>query len=300
MNKVSCEVIQDLIPLYAEDMLSEDSKELVDSHLDECEECSEYLESLKRMNVLPVETDTQPLKKIRKEIQKKKWYAVMVAVLTTLLLGILITIFTTTPQYIPYSDTVVTINEMENEFISVVFDEEVAGYNVKSYPNETGENSSFHLTTWTTTWHELTETEEMAPLILNSNGEQVESVYYYQTDGTADTLIYGEDRHLNGEVTTLPRLALNYLFILATIVLLIGLVTIYLVRLNKIYLKRAIKVTLLPLAYIIGHLTITGWNATTYSSVRDLAAILIIAILIYGIMLLILGFRRNHQTTEKY
>ena len=30
---ISCDVIRDLLPLYAEDMVSEDSKWLVDGHL---------------------------------------------------------------------------------------------------------------------------------------------------------------------------------------------------------------------------------------------------------------------------
>lgn len=297
MNKVSCEVIQDLIPLYKEDMLSEDSGKLVETHLDECEECSKYLETLQTMNALPIETDTQPLKKIQKTIQKKKWYAVMMAILITLLLGTLTVIFTTSPEYLPYSSTVVTINEMEKELVFVEFDDSVAGYDIQSFPSEDGEATNFHITTWTTTWHELTESEGIAPLILNSNGERVESVYYYQTDGTADTLIYGEEILPNGEIVTLPRLSLNYLLILAGTTLLIGLGIIYLVQSNKIYFERAIKVTLIPLAYIIGHLTITGWNATTYSSVRDFAAILLMTILIYGIILLVFEFRKYQIKT---
>lgn len=295
MKVVSCEVIQDLIPLYVEDMLSEDSKKLVETHLDECEECREYLETLRTMNSLPIETDTQPLKKIQKNIQKKKWYAVIIAVLITLLLGTVMTIFTTSPKYIPYSDEVVTINESENGLISVAFNDEIAGYDIKSDSSESGQGTIYYLTTWTTTWHQFTQADTLSPFVLNLNGEPVKSIYYYQTDGTADTLIYGEDLLPNGEFMTLQRLSLNYLIILATVALLIGLITMYFVRTNKIYLKRAMKVTLLPLVYIVANVIVTGWDATTYSSTRDFAAILLIAILIYGIILLVFEIRKNQQ-----
>ncbi len=43
MNK--CNVIKDLLPLYADDICSEDSRQMVEEHLCECEECSGELEA---------------------------------------------------------------------------------------------------------------------------------------------------------------------------------------------------------------------------------------------------------------
>lgn len=291
MKVVSCNVIQDLIPLYVEELLSEDSRKLVETHLDECEACSKELDILQSMDTVPIETDIQPLQKIQKTIQKKKWYAVLIAILMTLSIGTLIVIFTTAPEYLPYSSEVVTINEMENEVLSVEFDDSVAGYDIQHNPSKSSEAMNIHLTTWTTAWHKLTQTDKVAPFILNANGERVERVYYYQTDGTVDRIIYGEAMP-NGGVMTLPRLSLNYYVQLAIVVLLIGLITTYLVRKNKKYLNRAIKVTLLPLVYIIASVIVTGWNATTYSPIRDFVAILLMTILIYSMVLLILKFRK--------
>lgn len=47
MSKVTCDVIKDLIPLYVDDVLSEDSKTLVDEHLSGCAGCMDYYNSLK-------------------------------------------------------------------------------------------------------------------------------------------------------------------------------------------------------------------------------------------------------------
>ncbi len=45
--KMHCDVIQDLIPSYVDGICSEKTKELVDEHLLECEQCCELVESLK-------------------------------------------------------------------------------------------------------------------------------------------------------------------------------------------------------------------------------------------------------------
>lgn len=46
MNKIPCDVIRDLLPLYKDDVCSENTKNLIEEHLPECEECREYLEAL--------------------------------------------------------------------------------------------------------------------------------------------------------------------------------------------------------------------------------------------------------------
>ena len=46
MNK-ECEVIRDLLPLYADDVCSDTSRELIREHLQECPECSAVLEKLR-------------------------------------------------------------------------------------------------------------------------------------------------------------------------------------------------------------------------------------------------------------
>lgn len=46
MNKISCDVIKDLLPLYKDDVCSAKSKDLIEAHLTECEDCREYLDAL--------------------------------------------------------------------------------------------------------------------------------------------------------------------------------------------------------------------------------------------------------------
>lgn len=176
-----------------------------------------------------------------------------------------------------------TVSETHNGFTWVDFNEEVAGYNLQSYATENGNESVYHLTAWTTTWHDLKKTGKIAPIVLNPSGEQVETVYYYQTNEAADQLIYGEDQHANGGIITLPRLSLNYLSGLAAIVLFVCVGILFTVRSNEIYFKRMIKIAFVPLSYLFAQLLVTGWNTATYSLLRDFSSILLVAILFYGL-----------------
>lgn len=48
MEKITCDVIQDILPLYCDDVCSKDSRELVEKHLEDCAGCSELLGKLKQ------------------------------------------------------------------------------------------------------------------------------------------------------------------------------------------------------------------------------------------------------------
>ena len=39
MEKINCNVIQDILPLYIDNVVSDDTKELVEEHLQNCEIC---------------------------------------------------------------------------------------------------------------------------------------------------------------------------------------------------------------------------------------------------------------------
>lgn len=46
--KISCKVMEDILPLYVEDCCSEDTKKLIEEHLLECEDCKEGLKKLSK------------------------------------------------------------------------------------------------------------------------------------------------------------------------------------------------------------------------------------------------------------
>ena len=68
MNK-ECEVIRDLLPLYADDVCSETSRELIREHLQQCPECSAVLEKLRSHEI---ENDLREEKDSVLEYQAKR------------------------------------------------------------------------------------------------------------------------------------------------------------------------------------------------------------------------------------
>ena len=99
--KITCDIIRDLLPLYAEDMVSEGSKQLVDEHLCGCDVCTKVLGELKKVEPLPVEIDPEPLTKVKKMIVRRRTLSVMVSVFTLLTL----TAFVITYLFAPFQLT---------------------------------------------------------------------------------------------------------------------------------------------------------------------------------------------------
>lgn len=78
---ITCDIIRDLLPLYAEDMVSEDSKKLVDEHLCQCDPCTKQLAIMKKVQTLPMDVEVESLKRVGNTIRRRR----ILAVLTTLL-----------------------------------------------------------------------------------------------------------------------------------------------------------------------------------------------------------------------
>ena len=103
MNK-DCSIVQDLLPLYAEDLLREETKEFVDEHLAQCEACRAELTAL-RAEVAPASVSAQPLRDLKKQLQRKRFTAVLLAVTLALTLATAGFAYLTAPQYLPYNET---------------------------------------------------------------------------------------------------------------------------------------------------------------------------------------------------
>ena len=48
MSKLKCSIVEDLMPLYIEDLLNEETKNDIELHLEECEDCKEVYDELKK------------------------------------------------------------------------------------------------------------------------------------------------------------------------------------------------------------------------------------------------------------
>ncbi|WP_302382404.1 zf-HC2 domain-containing protein [Anaerotignum lactatifermentans] len=108
MNKISCNIIGDLLPLYVDGAVSEDTKKLVEEHLADCEECKKAAEEMGKELVLPVHetvraAETSFLQKMKKTWQKRRIRTAVISVAVTagVILGSYMAL--TIPQWIiPY------------------------------------------------------------------------------------------------------------------------------------------------------------------------------------------------------
>lgn len=83
--KLSCKVIEDMLPIYYDGLCSEESAALVEEHLKECPHCSHILAELRSEITTPKKNvdDAKPLKKIQKSYKKMKtlWLIAVVVIL---------------------------------------------------------------------------------------------------------------------------------------------------------------------------------------------------------------------------
>lgn len=77
--KISCNTIQDLLPLYAENLCHQETNNLVAEHLATCKQCTDRLSSLKAPIPILIEPDSSPLKPLKKTIYKKLAYSIAIA-----------------------------------------------------------------------------------------------------------------------------------------------------------------------------------------------------------------------------
>ena len=330
MNK-DCSIVQDLLPLYAEDMLREETTKYVDGHLAQCAPCRAELASL-RKEVTPASVSAQPLRDLKKQLQRKKFTAVLLAVALALTLATAGFAYLTAPQYLPYDETEWTItrspraladgsimaNELTDlsgvESISVNLLTPVSGTKVTSTQDPDSGKTVYFITAWRTpldTWcgtFDVSDTgdhaQREANALLDALGETESARTLFTLDATNCTAIYyspnnGQDDVLlcgsrSGGVISLPRLALGY-YVLLSLTLFITLGIAFFICRRKKAGKALGYLALAPASYLAGHLLVKGFTTTSYQMQRDFSLIVFAAVLIYSAVLLALSLLRQKR-----
>lgn len=87
-----CNIVKDMLPLYSEGMLSNDSVSFLKEHMDSCEQCRTEFEKLKSFDEKesfvdangPDYDEALPIKKIKRKLKKRITIAVIVSVFLTI------------------------------------------------------------------------------------------------------------------------------------------------------------------------------------------------------------------------
>ena len=290
-----CNIIRDLLPLYAENMVCSDTEEFVKVHLEKCVECQKEYEQLK-VPQMPEEKETKetakPFLTIKRKLWKKRvqtaWCAALFAV--ALLISALAAL--SAPVYFPYEEDLFTIVEQEEGIVTLIFDERVTDYRCTA-ENYVGSEElvseearqCYRIEAWTSLWNQWFSKRGVQATTIPVKGDLSPSVYYCSNDGTEDICVYGQPI-TSGGVITLPRLVLGYYVLLAAVFAVV-LFAVWCVVKKKPKVKSFVEVILLyPVSYCIGHLLVSGFDSGSYAAQRDFMWIVFLSIVLYGGLLL--------------
>lgn len=290
--KNKCNIIKDILPLYVENMVSDDTRQFVDEHLSQCAECKKEIE-LSKID-MPIEKNSQEannpvrvMKKIRLDIAKKRILTGIFSASISAIVIILSFAYLTAPEYLPYIESIDIIGTSENGgVVSISLEGE--------YELSQREQGVYDISLYNTAWNKLFNSTKKQVITVNPSGEKVNTIYYVSNGEEEDTIIYGINPLNSGGVISLPRLFLNYYIVVAMLIALI-LAIFYLILRKKKHAKAIIaKILFMPVAYILSHVMIKGWHATSYSAGRDFYLILLLAIPVYFVFYIIYAKTSNY------
>lgn len=128
MSNKECSIVKDLLPLYIDHVVSQDTENFVKEHLEQCESCKKEYDLLLQEITLSSNIDMQKenikiLNQIKKKIKKKKIYISIASILFTIFVFIILfTYYNKQPISTAYQETIpielgeqITFDEIQND-----------------------------------------------------------------------------------------------------------------------------------------------------------------------------------------
>ena len=284
--KNECSIVRDLLPLYAEGMVSPETASFVEEHLKDCEHCRNEYERLKAPCAVPAQDDAAPLLMLQKKMAAKRlWTIVLTAVFAVALLVSAFAVLDA-PVYLPYTEERLAVEPVGENGLQITFDPSVTDFNYTVYQDPDGGNFYYcDVEAWYSLWDRwFSGGEEQRTAVVFPAKPYPVTVMYCPNDGTESICVYGEAGE--GGSIALPRLALGYYLILAVLALAV-LFAAWLVAKGRprqrVWIER---IMLYPVSYLISHGIVVGFRAISYSLVRDFRLILFVSLLLYCGLLL--------------
>lgn len=277
----NCNIVKDLIPLYKENLLSEESKTFVEDHLKSCSEC----ENLLKDQIEIKRTNTKPLDFVEKRIKKESRYFTLAMVSLIVSIIIFIISYLNTPRHFKYEKDLYRVYRGE-DFYTVEFNDLVSGIDY------TDTEDAVYLDAYTTKYDEIFN-KERPNKSLTFHKDNLKTVLYQNHESMPNMVIgSGEIRQ-----TLLPRLLLGFYARLSIIgFLILGLIIFILEKFKKKLISLPIKTLILggPLSFFLGIISIKGFNTPTYYPMSDIKYIAFLSLGIY-LFLIFLSLAREQK-----
>lgn len=277
----NCQIIKDLLPLYQEDLLSEESKTFVEDHLKTCPEC----ENLLKEEIKIESKNTKPLDFVEKRIKKETRYATLAAIALIGSILIFIISYLNTPRHLEYEKGLYKVYRSDDIY-TVEFSDKVSGIDY------TDTEDAIYLDAYSTKYDEIFNKRRLRKS-LTFHKDNLKTVLY-QNHNSMPNIVIG-----SGEVrqTLLPRLVFGlYAWISIIGFIVIGLAIFLQEKFRKKSISLPIKTLLIgaPLSLFLGILSIKGLNTATYYPMTDFKYIAFLALGIY-LFLIFLSIARESK-----
>ena len=277
----NCNIVKDLIPLYKENLLSEESRTFVEDHLKSCSEC----ENLLKDQIEIKRTNTKPLDFVEKSIKKETRYFTLAVIALLGSILIFIISYLNTPRHIEYEKDLYKVYRSDDIY-TVEFSDKVSGIDY------TNTEDAVYLDAYTTKYDEIFN-KERPNKSLTFHKDNLKTVLYQNHESMPNMVIgSGEIRQ-----TLLPRLLLGFYARLSIIgFLILGLIIFILEKFKKKLISLPIKTLIIggPLSFFLGIISIKGFNTPTYYPMSDIKYIAFLSLGIY-LFLIFLSLARDQK-----
>lgn len=301
--KNECSIVQDILPLYVEEMVSDDTVSFVREHLKDCPRYRAELEKLQKPVEVQLKPDINaaPLKRLKKALLMKKLQTILCTVAILLALMLAVISLLTAPEYFEYTPDLVTVTETGVGEVTISFNSKVTNYKLQHIEDPDECNTVYQLEAWTSPWDRMFKKNGAWAVTVSPENDKPLLIYFTQIADGSSVNLYGEAASDNSGWVALPGLTLGY-WLLGNIMLFIIVAVIWFcVRKKERIRRRAEYLMLIPVAYGLGHLCVLGFRTVSYSEWRDFQLILAIGILLYCAMLLALNiFYAGRKRSNAY
>jgi len=282
--KKECSIIRDILPLYTENMVSDETREFIEEHLSVCNECKKEMEKMRIIDNLPP-SNTVPLKNIRKKLLYKKIQIVLLTTALVLIIAISVFALLTAPKFYPYSDDILKLTENQNQSVTITFREDVKGFSYIESSDIDTDILVIQVEAWTSYFSENILKSSRQSITIPYTDKDKISIYYLQNNDEEDVHIFGHNLLPTGKIVSLPRLALNYYLYIAIGSFVLAVLLLVVFRKKEMIRIWLLRLMAIPVSYVLGHIFIKGFSTTTYTLQRDFFLILLVSVMIYCVII---------------
>lgn len=147
MKNSDCKIVSDLLPLYIDGVVSDETRKFVEEHLKKCDDCKEEYKKMSEKlvvfsNAQVNKKDAEIIKGIKKKFKNKKFREVLISTLATIV--ILVSAF----FYISLHQIPITYNQNKMDLVEksgdlyLYYDDNYYGSKQFEYPKEKGKGEN--------------------------------------------------------------------------------------------------------------------------------------------------------------